>query len=73
MTEDTAQKMLRDARDEATTTGTAVTVVGYRLSVLVMPNPAGSMPRGLFYVHGRKVTLAVAAAAIAESGSNLTV
>ena len=67
MTEDTAQKMLRDAGNEAIRTSAQVTVVGHHLSVLVAPNPTGSIPRALFYVHGRDVSMAAAAAAMAES------
>lgn len=73
MTEDTAQKMLQDAGDEAIKTGTQVTVVGYRLTVLVVPSASRSMPRALYYVRGRDVTLAVAAAAMAESASDLLI
>jgi hypothetical protein len=61
MTEDTAQKMLRDAGVEATRTGMSLTVVGYRLNVVVAPNPPGS------------VQPSVAAAAMAESAGDLAV
>lgn len=67
MTEDTAQKMLRDAGNEAIRTSAQVIVVGHRLNVLVAPNPRGGIPRALFYVDGRDVSMAAAAAAIAES------
>lgn len=67
MTEDTAQKMLRDAGNEAMRTGAQVTVVGHHLSVLVAPHPPGGLPRAHFYVHGRDVSLAAAAAAMSES------
>jgi hypothetical protein len=72
MTEDTAQKMLRDARDEALRTGTHVTVFGYRLTVLVVPGVPGTMPRALYYVRGRAATLSDAAAAIAEPAIDAT-
>ncbi|MDM0022495.1 hypothetical protein [Variovorax saccharolyticus] len=69
MTEDTAQKILRDARAEAIKTATRITVVGHRLSVLVRPHPPGSEPRADFLVHGIVVSLGAAAAAMAGSRS----
>jgi hypothetical protein len=73
MTEDTALKILRDALSEAIKTGMPVTVVGYRLNVVVAPNtPAGASGAG-FYLHDRSVSLTAAVAAMAESTTNLTV
>ena len=73
MTEDTAQKMLRDAGVEATRTGMSLTVVGYRLNVVVAPNPPGSVQPSSFFLHDRNVSLTVAAAAMAESAGDLAV
>jgi hypothetical protein len=73
MTEDTAQKMLKDAGVEATRTGMSLTVVGYRLNVVVAPNPPGSVQPSSFFLHDRNVSLTVAAAAMAESAGDLAV
>lgn len=73
MTEDTALKILRDARGEAIKTGMSVTVVGYRLNVVVAPNTQAGASAACFYVHDRSVSLTAAAAAMAESTTNLAV
>ncbi|MDM0035716.1 hypothetical protein QTI33_26525 [Variovorax sp. J22P271] len=70
MTEDTALKILRDAKNEVLKTGMAVTVAGYSVDVLVMPNP-GNRQGVIFVVRDSEVTGAAAAAAMAESGSHL--
>lgn len=70
MTEDTALKILRDAQNEVIKTGMAVTVAGYSLNVLVMPNP-GARQGVSFVVRGSEVSWTAAAAAIAESVRNL--
>ena len=67
MTEDTAQKILRDARAEAIKTATGITVVGHRLSVVVRPRPPGSDPCADFLVDGTVVSLGDAAAAMAAN------
>ena len=66
MTEETALKILRDARNEVVKTGIGVTVAGYSVNVLVMPKPAGSGQGATFLVHGGEVSLTAAVAAIAE-------
>ncbi|MDM0032211.1 hypothetical protein QTI33_08700 [Variovorax sp. J22P271] len=67
MTEETALKILLDARNDVIKTGMSVTVAGYSVNVLVMPKLAGSGQGATFLVHGGEVSPAAAVAAIAES------
>ncbi|MDM0032236.1 hypothetical protein QTI33_08840 [Variovorax sp. J22P271] len=71
MTEVTALKILRDARNEVVKTGMSVTVAGYSVNVLMMPKLAGSGQGASFLVHGGEVLLAAAVAAIAESQNHV--
>jgi hypothetical protein len=73
MTEDTALKILRDAMREAIKTGMPLTVVGHRLNVVVAPNMRAGASVACVYVHDRSVSLAAAAAAMAESTTDLAV
>lgn len=70
MTEDTALKILRDAQNEVVKTGMALTVAGYSLNVLVVPNPT-ALQGVSFVVRGSEVSWTAAAAAIAASAGQL--
>ncbi|WP_143044976.1 hypothetical protein [Variovorax sp. YR216] len=67
MNEATVAAILRAARAEARRSGRSQVHPGYRLSVVIEPQPMGSTPPVVYRVRGREVTFGAAAAAMVEA------